>query len=179
MLRGCKQNLCAPGERERSSDLNRRLSQTCLWVFECLLQRHRSAVARGRGRDSRYSRPGRQGVWHKPSWRRLPSASLYSHQADGPQTEEQLYQRSSCTVTKVLVPTTDFPTGGCGKRTENSMEFDLKARGIWLQNFHRTGETDSCRAQQNFVCTRTQEKGAETPQKTEPDLPVSVQESPA
>ena len=59
------------------------------------------------------------------------------------------------------------------------MEFDLKARGIWLQNFHRTGETDSWRAQQNFVCTRTQEKGAETPQKTEPDLPVNVQESPA
>ena len=32
---------------------------------------------------------------------------------------------------------------------------------------------------QNFVCTRTQEKGAVTPQETEPDLPVSVQESPA
>ena len=32
---------------------------------------------------------------------------------------------------------------------------------------------------QNLVCTRTQEKGAVTPQETEPDLPVSVQESPA
>ena len=31
---------------------------------------------------------------------------------------------------------------------------------------------------QNFVSTRTQEKGAVTPQETEPDLPVSVQESP-
>ena len=31
---------------------------------------------------------------------------------------------------------------------------------------------------QNFVPTRTQEKGAVTPQETEPDLPVSVQESP-
>ena len=30
---------------------------------------------------------------------------------------------------------------------------------------------------QNFVCTRTQEKRAVTPQKTGPDLPVSVQES--
>ena len=27
-----------------------------------------------------------------------------------------------------------------------------------------------------LVCTRTQEKGAVTPQETEPDLPVSVQE---
>ena len=30
---------------------------------------------------------------------------------------------------------------------------------------------------QNLVHTRTQEKGAETPQETDPDLPVSVQES--
>ena len=32
---------------------------------------------------------------------------------------------------------------------------------------------------QNLVHTRTQEKGAVTPQETKPDLPVSVQESPA
>ena len=32
---------------------------------------------------------------------------------------------------------------------------------------------------QNPVCTRTQEKGAVSPQNTDPDLPVSVQESPA
>ena len=32
---------------------------------------------------------------------------------------------------------------------------------------------------QNRLCTRTQEKGAVTPQKTDPDLPKSVQESPA
>ena len=32
---------------------------------------------------------------------------------------------------------------------------------------------------QNLVHTRTQEKGAVTPQETDPDLPVSVQESPA
>ena len=29
-----------------------------------------------------------------------------------------------------------------------------------------------------LVCTRTQEKGAETPEENDPDLPVSVQESP-
>ena len=29
------------------------------------------------------------------------------------------------------------------------------------------------------LCTRTQEKGAVTPQETDPDLPRSVQESPA
>ena len=31
---------------------------------------------------------------------------------------------------------------------------------------------------QNLACIRTQEKGAVTPQETDPDLPVSVQESP-
>ena len=31
----------------------------------------------------------------------------------------------------------------------------------------------------NLACTRTQEKGAVTPQETDPDLPLSVQESPA
>ena len=46
------------------------------------------------------------------------------------------------------------------------------------QNLHRTGETYSWRAQ-NLVHTRTQEKGAMTPQETDPDLLVSVQEAPA
>ena len=32
---------------------------------------------------------------------------------------------------------------------------------------------------ENFMCTRTQEKEAVIPQETDPDLPVSVQESPA
>ena len=39
-------------------------------------------------------------------------------------------------------------------------------------------ETDSQGHEQNLVPTRTQEKGAVTPQETEPDVPVSVQKSP-
>ena len=50
------------------------LSQTCLWVFEYLLQRHRSAVACCGDRVSGCSRPGRHSVRHKPSWKRLPLA---------------------------------------------------------------------------------------------------------
>ena len=47
------------------------------------------------------------------------------------------------------------------------------------ENLHRTGERDSWRAQtEPLVCTRTQEKGAVTPQETDPDLPVSVPVSP-
>ena len=39
------------------------------------------------------------------------------------------------------------------------------------------GETDPWNAQTNLLCTRTQEKGAVTPQEIEPDLPASVWES--
>ena len=40
-------------------------------------------------------------------------------------------------------------------------------------------EIDSWRAQTELVHTRTQEKGVVTPQKTDPDLPRSVQKSAA
>ena len=50
-----------------------RLSQTCLWVFECLLWQHRSAVACYRD-ETLCSRPGSPSMWHKLSWRRSPLA---------------------------------------------------------------------------------------------------------
>ena len=46
-----------------------------------------------------------------------------------------------------------------------------------MQNFHRTKITDSWRAQENLMCTRTEEKGAVTPEETELDFPVSVQDT--
>ena len=73
----------------------------------------------GGHRGSGCSRPGSRSMWPKPSWRRSPLAPPYSHQADNPQTAEQLYQRNSHTVKKVLGPTTDSPTWGWGKETEN------------------------------------------------------------
>ena len=69
-----------------------RLSQTCLWVSECLLQRYGSAVACLRDRGYGYSRAGSHSVWHKPSWRRSPLTSPQSHRADDQQMVEQLYQ---------------------------------------------------------------------------------------
>ena len=38
---------------------------------------------------------------------------------------------------------------------------------------------DAQRAQKNLVCTRTKEKGAVFTQETDPDMPMSVQETPA
>ena len=72
-----------------------------------------------------------------------------------------------------------FPNLGIQQRNCISPgNLTLKVSRIWLQNIRRTGETDSWRAQENLVCTRTQEIGAVTPQKTEPDLSESIQESP-
>ena len=53
-----------------------------------------------------------------------------------------------------------------------------EASGIWLQNFHVTGERNPWRAQTNLVHTRRQEKRAVSPQEIKPDLPVRVQKSP-
>ena len=62
-----------------------RLSQTCLWVLGCLLQRYRSAVACGRGRGSGCRRPGfdsRVGI----PWRRemLPTPVFWPGAFHGP-----------------------------------------------------------------------------------------------
>ena len=80
---------------------------------------------------------------------------------------------------KFLGPTTDLPTwGSCKGDWEHPGNLALEANGIWLQYFHRTGKQSLEGHKQNLVATRTQEKGAVTPLETEPDLPVSVQESP-
>ena len=48
-------------------------------------------------------------------------------------------------------------------------------RAFWT--YTGLGKQTLGRHKQNLVCTRTQEKGAVTPQETDPDLPMSVQES--
>ena len=53
-----------------------RLSQTCLWVFECLLWRHGSAVTCPWDRGSGCSRLGTPRVLHNPSWRMSTLAPL-------------------------------------------------------------------------------------------------------
>ena len=67
---GTKKPLCVPQVREGSSDPYKRLSQTCLWVFEVLLWRHRSAVTCRQGRGSGCCRPGRFSMGHESLWRR-------------------------------------------------------------------------------------------------------------
>ena len=85
--------LCVPQVREGTSDPYKRLSQTCLGVFECLLWGHRSAVTCHQGRGSGCSRPGRCGMGHESSWRRLPlprTIEQTSHKLENTYTKEVL-----------------------------------------------------------------------------------------
>ena len=86
-------------------------------------------------------------------------------------------KRNSLTVKKILGPTTNFPTWGSAKGTENP-------QGIWLWRpvgfDYKTsiglGKQTLGGHKQNLVCNRSQEKETVSWQETEPDLPVSVQE---
>ena len=68
--------------------------------------------------------------------------------------------------------TTDFPTWGSGKGTKNS-------QGVVDYRTYRTEETDSWRAQTKSCAHQDPGERSNDPQETEPDLPVSVQESPS
>ena len=74
--------------------------------------------------------PQGQGLWLQLIWVTQPVAQALLEEgaisptidllSRCPKTAEQLYyQRNSHTVKKVLGPTTDFPTWGFGKGTEN------------------------------------------------------------
>ena len=68
-----------------------------------------------------------------------------------------------------------FQLGALTKGRGIPTEFTLKASGIWLQDFRRTGGTrDSSLGghKQNLVHIKTQRKGAVTPQVTEPKPPA-------
>ena len=158
---GSNKTLCAPGPRDPTE--TEPALPLSVWVSPVESQ---SAVAcRGDG-ASHCSRPGSHGRQCKSSWRRSPLAPPWSHWGDDPKTGEQLYQRSFCTVTKVLGPTTEFPNWGSSKGTE-------KPQGIWLWRpvgfDYRTstglGRQSLGGHKQSLVLTRTQEKGVVTPPK--------------
>ena len=114
-LEGAHKTLCTRGLRERSNDSPQETEPDLLMsVWESPVDTW-SAVASCRDRGFGGSSPGRRSVSPKSSWRRSPFVPPQSHQMGDPQTGQQLYQRSSHTVAKVLGPKTDFPTWRCGK----------------------------------------------------------------
>ena len=73
----------------------------------------------------------------------------------------------------------DFPTRDLAKVLTTIREFDFEGWWDLITELPQHWGNTLGGHKQNFVCTRTQEKGTVIPQETEPDLPVSVQESPA
>ena len=53
----------------------------------------------------------------------------------------------------------------------------LEALGFDYKTYTELGKQTLGGHKQHLVCTRTQEKGAVSPQETEPDVPVCIQES--
>ena len=108
-----------------------RLSQICFWVFECLLYRHRSAVACCRDRGSGWSRPGRHNMWHNTSWKKLH----YPHHEATKQTShklEKIYTKEVQHCYKSSRTHNRFPNLIIQQRDwETPKNLTLEASGIW------------------------------------------------
>ena len=149
---GHKRNFVHTRTQERISDLHKRLSQTCLWMFESLLRRCGSAVAATGTRALVAAVLGGTmcgvsplgGGCHQPhhiatdgwstNWRTNISKS--SHTCESPRPQKRL------------------PNLGIQQRDwESPGNLTMKVSRIWLQNFHRTRETrDSLEGTNKTLC---------------------------
>ena len=138
MLRGLKQNLgCTRTQRAH-------------WAWARLAL---SIVSPGEAQVSSGLQRG-QGLWLQQTWKawcvtwvlleEVATSSIIEPLSRQPTNWRTIIWRSSHTLGKILVFTTDFPTWNSAKSSGN---LTFKVSGIWLQNFNRTGKTDSCRAQ--------------------------------
>ena len=130
---------------------HRRLSYTCLWVSECLLQRHGSAVTCCGDKDSGGSRGMAFGISHLGRGRHWPTIEPLS----------RWHTNCRTIIAKKFLH--------CCKDSRAHNRFPNL--DIWQKDWEPPGK------QQNLLCTKTQEKGEMTPQETELDLPVIVLES--
>ena len=80
---------------------------------------------------------------------------------------------------KFYSPQHIFPLGGPAKGIRTSREFDFEGQWDLITELPKDrGNRFLEGSNKIFLCTKTQEKGAVTPQKNEPDMAVGVQESP-
>ena len=130
---GSNKTFCTPGPRdptETEPDLSSSVwvSPVEVWVSSGLPQ----------GQGLWVQETWSHSLWHKPYWRRSPLTPPYSRWADDSQTAEQLHQRNSRTIKKVLGPTQVSQPGDPERDWEAPGNLTLEANGIWLQNLHRT-----------------------------------------
>ena len=79
---------------------------------------------------------------------------------------------------KVPGSTREFPPWGSGRRTENPRGFDFEGQWDLMTELAQDWGNRFLEGTHKTLCAPgTRKKGAVTPRETEPDLPVSVQES--
>ena len=89
-------------------------------------------------------------------------------------TTAQLYQRNSHTPKKVLGPTTDFPTWGTGKGTENPTELAFGGQWDLIKEFPQYCRNRLLEATKKTLHASGPRRKEVTPKETELDLSVSV-----
>ena len=110
-----------------------RLSQTCLWVFECLLQRHGSGVACCGDRVPGCSRPASHSLWHKPTacgiMEEVAISPIIKPLSRYPQTVGQLSKEILALLRKFKDPQQISQPEDLAKGLRTPREFDF--RGEW------------------------------------------------
>ena len=145
---------------------------------ECLSVSCRAQACSGLPSSRRLccSTPARYSVWHKSTGRRAPlprqSQGRAAHRLEDDGVREALALPQSPGPQQAPHPG-DQATGWTAPR-----ESDFDSPWHLITELPQDWGTDSWRAQTKPCAHKDPEKGAVTPQETEPDLPVSVQESP-
>ena len=162
MLGGLREDLVCI----RTQGPHKRLSQTCLWVLSAPME---AQVSRGL--------PQGQGLWVQHTWEAWHVSPTTKPLSRQPTNWRTIIPKKFLHCCKSSRAYNRFLSLGIRQRDwELSGNLTFKANGIWLQNFHRTGETDSWRARTKACAYQDLGERRSDPLETEPDLPVSVQE---
>ena len=165
MLGGLREDLVCI----RTQVPHKRLSQTCLWVLSAPME---AQVSRGLLQG--------QGLWVQHTWEAWHVSPTTKPLSRQPTNWRTIIPKKFLHCCKSSRTYNRFPSLGIRQRDwELSGNLTFKANGIWLQNFHRTGDTDSWRARTRACAYQDPGERKSDPLQTEPDLAVSVQESPA
>ena len=120
----------------------------------------------------------RWGGWHKSPQRRSPLALPQSCQVGDTQAGEQLHQRNSSTVAKILGPITDFPTWGSSKGAENPQGIGLwRSAGFDYRASTGLGKERLLRAQTKPCAHQDPGEGSSDPTRDPAKLTLSIWES--
>lgn len=116
------------------------------------------------GKDQQLSAVRDKGSGFSRSGRHIMSPTI-GHWADNLQTVEQLYQRSSHTVVKVLGPQQIFQLGDLAKGLRTPEIWFWKPMGFHYRTFTDLGKQTLGGHEENLMCTRSPKEKRQCPHK--------------